>query len=100
LGDVFGSPLDRAFWEANNPLTSARTANLVGLRIYFDCGTEDEYGFDAGAKVLADLLKSRGIAHEFHLYPGGHGWSYLAEHLHATFEFHSRAFGLAKRSDK
>lgn len=97
LSDVFGSPFDRAFWEVNNPLTLARRsprAGLGGLKIYFDCGREDEYGFDAGARALNDLLKSRRVPHEFHLYSGGHGWLYLAQHLHASLEFHSRAFGL------
>src|SRR6202030_1582032 len=37
LGDVFGSPPDRAFWDRNNPLTLARTAKILNLKIYFDC---------------------------------------------------------------
>jgi S-formylglutathione hydrolase FrmB len=95
FGNVFGAPLDRAFWERNNPFTLARqTAGLGRLKIYFDCGTQDEYGFDAGAQALSNLLKARRIAHEFHLYPGGHGWLYVAEHLAASLEFHARAFGL------
>src|SRR5947209_1333782 len=94
LGDVFGSPPDRAFWERNNPLTLARTAHLAGLKIYFDCGSEDNFGFHAGAKALNNLLASRRIPHEFHLYPGGHNWPYFAEHLPASLQFHSRAFGL------
>ena len=94
LGDVFGSPPDRAFWERNNPLTLARTAHLARLQIYFDCGSEDDYGFHAGAKALHNLLASRRIPHEFHLYPGGHNWRYFVEHLPAALQFHSRAFGL------
>src|SRR5271168_2705857 len=35
LGDVFGSPPDRAFWDRNNPLVLARTADLTHLNIYF-----------------------------------------------------------------
>jgi S-formylglutathione hydrolase FrmB len=94
LGHVFGSPPDPAFWERNSPLTLARTANLTGLKIYFDCGTEDDYGFDAGTQILHKILDSRHIAHEFHLDPGGHDWAYFAEHLPAALEFQSRAFGL------
>ena len=51
---------------------------------------------DIGATALHRLLDSRKIPHEYHLYPGGHGPLYLAEHLDATLEFHSRAFGLTK----
>jgi S-formylglutathione hydrolase FrmB len=94
LGDVFGSPPDRAFWDRNNPLALARTAPIARLKIYFDCGADDGYGFDAGARTLDKILTSRGIRHEFHIYPGGHDWPYFAEHLPASLEFESRAFGV------
>jgi S-formylglutathione hydrolase FrmB len=96
LGDAFGSPFDPAFWNQNDPATIARRANLAGLRIYFDCGSEDDYGFDGGAEALDKLLTSRHIAHEFHLYPGGHNWIYFAEHLPALLEFHFDVFELAR----
>jgi S-formylglutathione hydrolase FrmB len=92
LGDAFGSPLDPAFWNQNDPEAIARTANLAGLKIYLDCGSEDDYGFDAGAEALDKLLTSRHIPHEFHLYPGGHNWSYFAEHLPALLLFHFHVF--------
>jgi S-formylglutathione hydrolase FrmB len=94
LGDAFGSPFDPAFWNQNDPEAIAHTANLAGLRIYFDCGSEDDYGFDRGAEALDRLLASRHIPHEFHLYPGGHNWSYFAEHLPALLEFEFHVFGL------
>jgi S-formylglutathione hydrolase FrmB len=95
LGDAFGSPFDAAFWNQNDPLTIARSANLAGLKIYFACGTEDDYGFDSGAAALDRLLTSRHIPHEFHLYPGGHDWTYFAEHLPALLEFEFHAFEAA-----
>jgi S-formylglutathione hydrolase FrmB len=95
LGSAFGSPPDAVYWKQNNPFTIVQTgARPAGLKIYFDCGTEDDYGFDAGAKAFHDLLDSRQIPNEFHLYPGGHDWNYVAEHFPASLEFHSRAFGL------
>ena len=95
LGNVFGSPPDRLFWDRNNPLTIARAADLAGMKIYFDCGSQDDYGFEAGAQALHNVLVSRRIAHEFHLYPGGHNWSYFAAHLPESLRFHSAAFGPA-----
>jgi len=95
LGDAFGSPFDAAFWNQNNPLAIARTANLAGLKIYFDCGTEDDYAFDSGAVALDKLLTSRHIPHEFHLYPGGHDWTYFAEHLPALLKFEFQTFEAA-----
>jgi S-formylglutathione hydrolase FrmB len=92
LGPAFGSPFDNAFWNQNDPVRIARAANLSGLKIYFDCGSEDDYGFDLGAETLDKMLTSRHIAHEFHLYPGGHDWIYFAAHLPALLEFEFHAF--------
>jgi len=92
LGGVFGLPPDPAFWERNSPLTLARTASLSGLKIYFDSGSEDDFGFDAGALALDKILAARKIPHEFHLYPGRHDWAYFASHLEASLSFHSALF--------
>ncbi len=92
FGNIFGSPPDRAFWDRVNPLVMARTADLAHLAIYFDCGAQDDYGFNVGAEALHRELDSRHIAHEFHIYPGGHSWSYFAAHLPASLEFESQAF--------
>ena len=100
LGDAFGSPFDPAFWNQNDPVTIARAADFAGLKIYFDCGSEDEYGFDAGAEALDKLLTSRHIRHEFHLYPGGHNWAYFAEHLPALLDFEFHTFDPASAHPK
>jgi S-formylglutathione hydrolase FrmB len=92
LGAVFGNPPDPAFWDRNSPLTLARTANLNGLKIYFDCGNQDDYGFDAGTVALDKILSARRIPHEFHIYPGRHDAPYFAEHLPASLTFASRSF--------
>jgi S-formylglutathione hydrolase FrmB len=92
FASVFGSPLDPAFWKKNDPLNLARTANLVGLQIYFNCGSEDDFGFESGAADLDKILTSRHVPHEFHLYRGGHNWVYFAEHLPALLKFHSNIF--------
>ncbi|MGD0427941.1 MAG: alpha/beta hydrolase family protein [Candidatus Acidiferrales bacterium] len=96
LGKAFGSPVDAAFWQRESPFTIVKDApRPAGLQIYFDCGTDDEFGFNKGNAQFDQLLTARGIPHEFHLYPGGHDWDYFAEHLPASFEFQSHAFGFA-----
>jgi S-formylglutathione hydrolase FrmB len=92
LGNAFGNPPDPVFWQAHNPLVIARTANLAGLHIYFDCGDRDDFGFEAGAIALDKILTSRKIRHEFHIYPGRHDAAYFSEHLPASLVFHSRLF--------
>ena len=92
FGGVFGNPPDPVFWDQNSPLVLARTANLAGLKIYFDCGDNDDYGFYSGATALDKILTARRIPHEYHLYPGRHDPAYFAEHLPASLQFHSRLF--------
>jgi S-formylglutathione hydrolase FrmB len=92
LGKAFGNPPDPVFWQTHSPIVLARTANLTGLHIYFDCGDRDDYGFEVGAMALDKILTSRKIAHEFHIYPGRHDAAYFSEHLPASLAFHSRFF--------
>jgi S-formylglutathione hydrolase FrmB len=94
---VFGTSPDPEFWKQNSPFTLARNANIAGLKIYFDCGTEDDYDFEKGAQAFHVLLDSLHIPHEFHLYLGGHNAMYFAQHMPAAFEFHSRAFGNSRK---
>lgn len=90
---AFGDPFDVAYWDRLNPLRIAEKTNgLAGLKIYFDCGREDVFGFDAGSGVLDRILTERHIAHEYHLYPGGHDWEFAGQHLPASLAFHWRAF--------
>ena len=96
LEQVFGSPFDQAYFRANNPLTYARTAPLARLKIYFDCGSEDDYGFYTGARVLDRELTTRKLPHEFHIDPGGHDWTYFAAHMPAAMEFHWKIFAAAR----
>lgn len=93
LGSAFGEPFDPQYWERESPFTIVRSGvKLAEMKIYFDCGTEDDFGFNAGAQAFHDLLLARKIPHEFYLYPGGHNWDYVAQHFPASLEFHSKIF--------
>ena len=93
IGFAAGGPLDLTYWNANNPLELARdTAKLQGLKIYFDCGTEDEYGFYGGQQVLDDLLTKAKYPHTAALHPGVHGWDYAKQHTQQSLLFHWNAF--------
>jgi putative tributyrin esterase len=98
FGGAFGNPVDPAFVVRESPLTIAKTFHPLGLKIYFDCGSEDDYGFYRGAAALDKILTARRIPHEYHLYPGGHNWMYFAGHIPASLEFHSHAFGLSGKA--
>jgi S-formylglutathione hydrolase FrmB len=98
LGSVFGNPINVPHWKENDPFALAKK-NKPGadhLAIYFNCGRNDEYGFEMGASALDRQLQEEHIKHEFHLYPGNHGASYFGAHLGEVIEFHSKMFGAEK----
>ncbi len=98
LAPVFGNPINVPRWKENDPLLLARK-NQTGigkLAIYFNCGREDEYGFEVGAAALDRQLLGDHIKHEYHLYPGGHSAFYFGAHLGEVIEFHSKLFEAEK----
>ena len=96
LGPVFGKPIEVRHWNENNPLTLAKknTTVLRRLAIYFNCGQEDNYGFEKGAAELHEELVKEHVKHEYHAYPGDHSLTYFLSHFAEVMEFHSKAFGL------
>jgi S-formylglutathione hydrolase FrmB len=96
LGPVFGKPIEARHWNENNPLLLAKK-NAEGLKkmaIYFNCGQDDNYGFEKGAAELHNELLREHVAHEYHAYPGDHSLTYFLSHFDEVMEFHSKAFGL------
>jgi len=90
---VFGDPVDAALWAANDPLALALKADPKSApALYFDCGTEDRYGLFAGNRELHRRLEARGVAHEFGLYPGDHGYEYVRSVLDKSLRFLGRQF--------
>jgi esterase/lipase superfamily enzyme len=99
MGNVFGSPFDRAYFDRNNVFYFARTdsaASLKRVKIYFDVGNNDDYGFEQGAQQLHKLLDSRGIPSEFHVYPGRHDGQFVIRHFGEVMEFQWKAIGAGK----
>jgi S-formylglutathione hydrolase FrmB len=96
LSPVFGNPIDVRHWNENNPLLLAKknAVALQKLEIYFNCGQNDDYGFEKGAAQLHDELQKEGVKHEYHAYPGDHSVTYFLSHFGEVMEFHSRAFHL------
>src|SRR5580658_6643228 len=95
LAAVFGSPIEVPHWKNNSPFVLAQR-NAAGLRkmaIYFNCGQDDNYGFEKGAAALHDQLLKEGVKHEYHPYPGDHSLTYFLAHFEEVLRFHSRAFG-------
>lgn len=98
LGAVFGNPIDVRHWKVNDPFLLAKENKtaIAALAIYFNCGRDDEYDFEAGATALDKRLRDEHIKHEFHLYAGNHSASYFGAHIAEVMEFHSKLFGAEK----
>ena len=99
LNNVFGPPFNRAYFDRNNVFYFARNDSAPSLRqmkIYFNVGNNDDYGFEAGAQALDRLLKSRDIPHEFHIYPGGHSAEFVVRYFPDVIQFQWNAIGSGK----
>ncbi len=97
LGPVFGHPINVPHWNENSPFLLAKKS-VTGVRrlaIYFNCGQQDNYGFEAGAAALDAELSREQVKHAFHSYPGDHSITYFLSHFAEVMEFHSKAFGLS-----
>ncbi len=69
MEEKYGTPMDEAYWAANNPATIVRdnAAKLreSGPKIYIEVGSEDAFGLDRGTDFLHRVLYDNGIKHEY-----------------------------------
>jgi len=96
LGDVFGNPIDLTYLQRNGVFYFAKanpSAELKRMKIYFNVGNNDDYGFEQGAQKLHQLLDSRGIANEFHVYPGRHDPQFAIRHFGEVVQFQWNGIG-------
>jgi len=96
LAAVFGKPIDVPHWNENNPFVLAKknAASLRHLAIYFNCGQDDNYGFEKGAAALHTELQKAAVPHDYRPYPGDHSLTYFLSHFAEVMEFHSQSFAL------
>jgi S-formylglutathione hydrolase FrmB len=96
LATVFGDPINVSHWRENSPfvLAEKNQATLRSVAIYFNCGQDDNYGFEKGAAAMHEQLQKEKLQHEYRSYPGDHSLSYFLEHFAEVIEFHSQAFGV------
>lgn len=103
LGEVFGDPIDKEKWAREMPMGIVRHAEkgaFANLRIYFDAGTADRYGFAEPNLWLSELLYDKGVEHTFRLVEGGgHAWSSdsMLDNLQHSLRFVAAAFAAAQK---
>ena len=82
-------------------LDNIKPRDLKGLRIYFDAGTEDRYGFGPPNRDLHERMKELGFDHTFEMVEGGgHAWGSpsMEERLVKSLRFVSAAFAKNAKS--
>jgi S-formylglutathione hydrolase FrmB len=85
---AFGQPIDRALWDANDPLSLARSADAATVpALSMDCGADDRYGLARGHRALARVLDERGVSYALDLPPGDHGYEYVRRRLAVSLPF-------------
>lgn len=98
IGKIFGDPPDEEFFKSVNPMfvaeANAAAIKKSGIKIYFDCGEQDRYGFQEPNKAFDEKLTKLGLAHEFHLFPGNHGWEYMISVADHSYGFLWKNFKL------
>jgi S-formylglutathione hydrolase FrmB len=84
---LFGT--DLATVKAHDPasLIEALPPGAALPALYLDCGTEDDFGLDAGAAYVHDLLTARGVSHEFFLGPGPHDFPFWRDRVTHSLAF-------------
>ena len=90
-GELVG---DAALWSAADPLQLAQMADArTAPALAFDCGAQDRFGLFAGNEALHRALDARGVAHEFALPPGDHGYEYVRGVLPRSLRFLASRLG-------
>ena len=95
LGTRFGTPVDPAFWAANNPASIA-AADPDRLRdselaILIECGAEDQFHNHIGNEFLHRVLTEQRIPHEYRLVLGEAHVPVAPERTLAALDFIGRA---------
>jgi len=79
LREQLGDPIDPKKWAEQMPMglvALKKPKELLGLQIYFDAGTDDNYGFFEPNQGLDAAMTKNGHKHFFRpVEEGGHAWS-------------------------
>ncbi|NWG46628.1 MAG: esterase [Alphaproteobacteria bacterium] len=69
---IYGDPVDEAYWQANNPanIAAADPERLVDLAIYLEAGDQDMFYLHHGTEFVHRILFDAGLSHEYRLVRG------------------------------
>jgi S-formylglutathione hydrolase len=99
---IYGDPIDKDYWAANNPATiiNRNPSRLLGLGIYLEVGDQDLFYENQGTEFVHRVLFDAGISHEYRLVKGAdHVGASLAPRFLDAFAFIGRQLNPPKWID-
>jgi len=102
IKQIYGDPIDKDYWAANNPTTIIKKdpSRLLGLGIYLEVGDQDLFYLDHGTEFVHRVLFDAGISHEYRLVKGAdHVGASLAPRSLDAFAFVGRQLNPPKWID-
>lgn len=80
---------DLDIWNKYDPLYIAKENPILNdLNFYLDAGSQDEGKFYEGCSILSEILSSKNIDHENHIFPGNHSPHYIISNLDKYLKFY------------
>ena len=72
IKQIYGDPIDKDYWAANNTATMIKRdpSRLLGLGIYLEVGDQDAGYYHQGTEFVHRVLYDAGISHEYRLVKG------------------------------
>jgi S-formylglutathione hydrolase len=102
IKQIYGDPIDKDYWAANNPATIIKRdpSRLLDLGIYLEVGDQDLFYNDLGTEFVHRVLFDAGISHEYRLVKGAdHVGASLAPRSLDAFAFIGRQLNPPKWID-
>lgn len=80
---------DEATFNKYDPINIATNISLPNdIKVYLDAGDKDEGHFYDGCRILYEILKSKGISVENHVYEGNHSPKYIISNIRKYLKFY------------
>jgi S-formylglutathione hydrolase len=102
IKQIYGDPIDKDYWAANNPATIINRApsRILGLGIYLEVGDQDMLYLNHGTEFVHRVLFDAGISHEYRMVKGAdHVGASLAPRALDAFAFIGRQLNPPKWID-
>lgn len=79
---------NKEMWLKYDPITIAENKKINDLKVFLDCGNTDEGRFYIACEKLYEILKSKNVNVENHIFKGHHNAEYIISNLEKYFKFY------------